>query len=289
MFKKILFPTDFSKPSLYALEKLVPQFVKMGVKNVILVYVYEGMVGDEMEADLIISRYAEKLREYSMQFRDLNTETTVKVGIASNRISETAIEYDVDLIAIPSKGENIMREMFLGSTASNLVRLSKKPVLLLKYEWDRKAGEIKTVCRCDRLFSKPLIALDFSKCSKNLMELIKKFEEYMDKAILIHVVDYGKYEEVDKLMDEAYKRLEEYSKLINREHRKMVCSGVASKNIMRIAREEECTLIIMGKKGRSHIKDLLLGSTAERIIRESKLPILLNHCKANNIERKYIA
>jgi len=35
----------------------------------------------------------------------------------------------------------------------------------------------------------------------------------------------------------------------------------------------------MGKKGRSVIKDLLLGSTAERVVRDSKLPVLLVPCE----------
>ena len=289
MFSKILYPLDFSTSSLHALKSIIPQLIKMGVKQVFLVYVYEGMIMDEGEADLITSYYLEKLNEYAEDFKDLkaNIETIVEVGIASEKIADIAIKLDIDLIVIPSKGENILREMFLGSTASNLTRLSKKPILLLKYEWDKKTKQIVSECNCENIFKKPLVALDFSKCSVELISLLKYFNEFIKEIVVAHVIDYGKHEEIGKLIEESKRNIEKYIKTLTKPYIKRVSYGIASKNIMKIADEDECSLIIIGKRGRSHIKDLLLGSTAERLTRESKKPILLNHCQEKN-EVSYI-
>ena len=290
MFSKILFPTDFSNSSLHVLEKFIPYFIKMGVKDVFLEYVYEGMVSDEDEANLILSSYSEKFDEHVKNLRELgaDVETIVKVGIASEQIANTAIKLNVDLIVLSSKGENIMREMFLGSTASNLVRLSRKPILLLKYEWDKKNETVISLCKCENVFKKPIITLDFSKCSNYIMDLVKKFEEFIEETVLVHIIDYGKPEEIEKLTRYSEAKLDEYAKKLDKPYRKKVYSGIASKNIMRISDEDNGTLIVIGKKGRSHIRDLILGSTAERLIRESRKPILLNYCPIHR-EISYIS
>jgi len=51
--------------------------------------------------------------------------------------------------------------------------------------------------------------------------------------------------------------------------------GIASKNIMEVAMQEEVTLIALAKRGQGSIKELLLGITAEIIARQSKIPGLL--------------
>jgi len=58
-----------------------------------------------------------------------------------------------------------------------------------------------------------------------------------------------------------------------------VLTGIASRSILGIALAKDSSIIVMGKKGRSVIKDLLLGSTAERVVRDSKLPVLLVPCE----------
>ena len=290
MFNKILFPIDFSNPSLHALKRFIPYFIKMGVENIFLEYVYEGMVSDEDEANLILSSYSERFVEHVENLRELgaDVETIVKVGIASEVIANTAIKLDVDLIVLPSKGENIMREMFLGSTASNLVRLSKKPILLLKYEWDKKNRKIVSLCECENIFKKPVITLDFSKCSGYILDLVKKFEEFIEESVLVHIIDYGKPEEIEELTGYSEAKLDEYAKKLDKPCKKKVYPGIASKNIMRISNEYNGTLIVIGKKGRSHIRDLILGSTAERLIRDSRKPILLSYCPIHE-EISYIS
>ena len=51
--------------------------------------------------------------------------------------------------------------------------------------------------------------------------------------------------------------------------------GEAAPTILRIAREEESDLIVMGSHGHSRIHRALLGSVSEKVLAQSEIPVLL--------------
>ncbi|WP_048149948.1 universal stress protein [Palaeococcus ferrophilus] len=280
MFEKILFPTDFSEVSLLALRECVPKLFNLGARKLYLVHIVD-ITATDIEALELMKVDEEELNKLAeeMHERGIDAEAIVKLGIPSIEIADMARELNVDLIVSPSKGENIVRQMFLGSTASNLVRATKKPVLLIKYEWDEEGKKIECTTDCSSIFKKPLIALDFSKCSLKVMAAVKKFEELVEKGILLHVVDYGGVEELEENTEKAKANLERYGAIVRFPTEKRVGFGVASQEILGIGIAERASLIVLGKKGRSILKDLLVGSTAERIVRDSKIPVLLVPCE----------
>ena len=114
-----------------------------------------------------------------------------------------------------------------GSTASTLVRAIKKPVLLIKYEWDEEE-KIKCLSDCREVFKRPIIALDFSEFSEKVVNDAKKFEELIEEVTLIHVVDYGKAEELERNINNTKVKLEEFARLFNTVPKIEVLMGVAS-------------------------------------------------------------
>jgi nucleotide-binding universal stress UspA family protein len=51
--------------------------------------------------------------------------------------------------------------------------------------------------------------------------------------------------------------------------------GKAAPKILEVARERECRLIVMGTHGRTGFSRFVCGTTAERVLRETTLPVLL--------------
>jgi len=51
--------------------------------------------------------------------------------------------------------------------------------------------------------------------------------------------------------------------------------GKAAPQILEVARERHCRLIVMSTHGRSGISKVIFGTTAERVLRETPLPVLL--------------
>ncbi len=284
MFEKILYPTDFSEVSLHALRTCVPGgLISLGgVKELHLVHVIDITIA-EFEAFELEDIYRGKLEKLADELRGgrggVNVNPVVRIGIPSMEIAEVAEEEDVDLIVIPSLGENIWRAMFVGgSTASNLARATRKPVLLLKYR-KKEEGGFEPAVECSEMFRRPLIALDFSKCSIKIIKTAKKFEELVEEGILVHSVDYGRVEEVEHNIALAKTNLEKSAKGgLKARLGFEVLVGSASQAIIGMSLAKNATLIVIGKKGRSFLKDLLLGSTAERVIRDSKVPVLLVPC-----------
>ena len=53
-----------------------------------------------------------------------------------------------------------------------------------------------------------------------------------------------------------------------------VLVGYASDEILKKAREEECDMIVMGTHGRRGIDRLIFGSVAEKVVKNSTVPVL---------------
>ena len=69
-------------------------------------------------------------------------------------------------------------------------------------------------------------------------------------------------------------------KLAGVSHDVFVARGNAATEIRNLATERGVDLIVMGTHGRKGVKHFLLGSVAERVVRESPVPVMTVHPKA---------
>ena len=106
------------------------------------------------------------------------------------------------------------------------------------------------------------------------------------KLIVVHVLPDGipsKYR--GQINREAQRSLEEVAGRVSNRYRKagradvsvvtVLQTGTAYVEIIRLARTEMADVIVLGKHGRRVIRDLLLGSTAEKVIRAANIPALI--------------
>ncbi|MHA1238614.1 MAG: universal stress protein [Candidatus Odinarchaeia archaeon] len=150
MFSKILFPTDFSSISLKAVD-YVKRLKDAGTREVIVLHVidsYEfevictgcrwlGLASEknmrEIENNLRRNAKKElaKIRD-EISAADVSVRAMVEVGIPHRKILEVADRENVSLIIMGSHGKGILKQVPLGSVSENVVRHSKKPVLIMK-------------------------------------------------------------------------------------------------------------------------------------------------------------
>ena len=113
-----------------------------------------------------------------------------------------------------------------------------------------------------RAFGAELLALhvvpDFSPALYNTMEAIKG--ELTSR--------------IAGVKSEMLKRLDEQNRLEGLSFRSLVKEGKAGEAIVATAREEEADLIVMGKKGRTGLDRLFIGSVANQVLRSSPVPVL---------------
>lgn len=291
MFERILCPTDFSEVSMHALNHCIPELAKLGAKDVILVHVVDIIPEDILTIDTLEKNAREKLEKIKSGLKEkgIDLRYMVDIGSPSGKIAAEAIcpSFEiveraycemVDLVVLPTKGKNVFREKLIGSTARNVARRCKIPVLLLRYDWDKKAGKPRSVIDFSNIFEKPLIALDFSACSNPITNTVKKFADKVKEGTLMHVVDYGSGKDVEENMNKAQSELDKYERTFSFPVKKEVDSGEASEKIMDAAIDAGASLVVVGKRGRGMVKEILMGSAANAIMRRSEMPVLLVPC-----------
>ncbi|USZ69996.1 universal stress protein (plasmid) [Halorussus salilacus] len=103
----------------------------------------------------------------------------------------------------------------------------------------------------------------------------------------LYVVDKGGMPELDaEMRDEVVKSFERTGAGALDEFRELAEAGGAdvvtataegkpSKEIVEYVEDNDVDLIVMGTHGRSGIRNVLMGSVAERVVRHSPVPVLL--------------
>lgn len=74
--------------------------------------------------------------------------------------------------------------------------------------------------------------------------------------------------------EEATKYIEDTAKKEGLEIRKWIPAGHPAEEILKLAEEQSIDLIVMGTLGRSGFEKFLLGSVADKVIRNSRIPVL---------------
>jgi len=143
MFRKILYPTDFSDTA----EKAIPflkQLKGTGTEEVIILHIIDTyrlrILSIYMPTNLIsfidkmVIEATEKAKKVADVLTDAGIGTRIRIeqGLPFREILRVEDEEDVSIIVIGSYGRSNIEEMFLGSVSENIMRKSKSPVFIVK-------------------------------------------------------------------------------------------------------------------------------------------------------------
>jgi len=136
-------------------------------------------------------------------------------------------------------------------------------------------------------FDRVLIPLDFSELSDTVLRYGVELTAEGGTTFLLHVLEplpmhmesaFGAFvnteglarirENAEELLDDAVARYPE-----RKFHTELV-DGKPSSNILEAAERHRAQLIVMGTHGRGGIEDLFLGSTAGKIVRKARCPVM---------------
>ena len=156
---------------------------------------------------------------------------------------------------------------------SLFTRLSEEPAIAPQAALSRIA--IKTI----------LLATDFSAEARSALQCaISLAKRHQSRLALVHVLPIeGAVEgESGPLMTDAIRhsaeksmaKLEKTSNLKSLPHEAIIQSGDSWHVISQVLLDKHVDLVVMGTHGRGGIKKLILGSTAEKIIRHAPCPVL---------------
>jgi nucleotide-binding universal stress UspA family protein len=119
------------------------------------------------------------------------------------------------------------------------------------------------------LYGSTIIALyvvDIGKEYAPLGDLISKISDNLIASIRSNLQDEG---------DRATKSVLDMAKKAGVPATSRVTEGYPAEDIVRIAEEEDVGLIVMGGMGATGLDRFLLGSVADKVVRSSRIPVLV--------------
>jgi len=199
--------------------------------------------------------------------------TVVRFGQPAEAIIEEAESHLPSYIVAGTVGESRLQHLFFGRTTNNLVRETKVPVLAVPPN--------ETI----REFKRILVATDFSDCGEAAVKEGKKLAELLGGELhVMHAVDIDHEvvrpslgalmgdlrPHVDALVATQAEELNE----LGIEHTHIVV-GRPDVAIQKTVEKIGADLVVMGTHGRKGFARWFLGSTAERVLRQAKIPVLV--------------
>jgi len=143
-----------------------------------------------------------------------------------------------------------------------------------------------------------LLPTDFSSLSLSVSEYaVNLAEQYSAKLHILHVLektppiltirslDLSEEKIIKTIEQDAQKRIENVVKKIkknkNIEVEAVIRKGIDFEEIIKYSEKSKIDLIVIATHGRTGIMHTLLGSVAEKVIRLSKIPVLVSKPRRN--------
>ena len=276
--KKILVPTDFSKPAQIAID-VAADIAKKSNGQIILLHVVEEASGtsfkitgevdvsggweDKLFTMKLIERSKKQLAKAIEEVKatGVKVKEELRLGTAFHGIRDIITEHKVDLVVMGSAGHSKLEEMIIGTNTEKVVRHSKCPVLTVH----------KKPTTTD--FKDIVYASSMSKDEEVFSRIVRTTQQLYDATIhLVRINTPGNFQRdavVRKYMEDFAKKLQLKKFTIN-----IFNDLTEEEGIIYFADSINADLIAMATHGRTGFAHVLAGSIAEEVVSHSKRPVL---------------
>jgi len=275
--KNILVPTDFSKPSILALETGV-ELAKRSGAVITLLHVVEQAVSDsymisgeghpdEEEERVFTAALIKKSKSQlerlvlDPRFKSVTVNGELRLGNPYHGIRTIITEHKPDLVVMGTRGNGSVERMIIGTNTERVVRHMDCPVLTVH----------KKPNRLD--FKNMIYATSMAEDEEVFAKVVKRAQE-MFKAT-VHLVwintpgDFQRERSVRQYMQKFARRVGLKNFTINTFNELTVEEG-----IIYFADDMKADLICMATHGRTGFALVMAGSVAEGVVTHSSRPVL---------------
>jgi nucleotide-binding universal stress UspA family protein len=220
----------------------------------------------------------------SVKIADLQMRFEARQGGAVPAILDEAKSLPADLIVLGTHGRGGVDRLVLGSVTEKVLRKATCPVLTVPPSVSEPAATAPL------LFARILCAVDFSEPSMKALSYALSIAQEADAQLLVlHVLEGLHTEELTAYPDFDLSRfiqrmetdaLARLRSAIADEARiwckpvELLETGKVYREILRVARERDVHLIVLGVHGRNPVDLMLLGSTTHHVVRAASCPVL---------------
>jgi len=229
--------------------------------------------------DAALLRNQEYLKGVAKTFPGASVEWTVEGGAPAEVIIAKAAGNQGTLLVMATHGRSGLNRFLLGSIAEKVLRGTASPLLLVRATPGAQSAGVATL-------KSIIVPLDGSKLAESALPVAVAVAKKLDLEVVLfraHHVPYNPTanfgEVIARVRDETDKYLEnaaaEVKKLGVSKVRYLTREGIASDEIIALARETAHTLIVMCSHGRTGMERWVLGSVTETVARHADAPVLV--------------
>jgi nucleotide-binding universal stress UspA family protein len=284
MWKKILVPLDGSDLAELALP-YAQEIASTFNSELILLYVSEPADEEHLHMhELYLEKLATQMKKVVKRVGPV-----VISGKPVDEIVKYTEKNDIRLIIMASHGSSGIIPWAAGGMASKVIDAIGVPLLLIKETKRRKTKE-------KHLISRILLPLDGSEAGEAAITRVRELRSRLKAEVtLLGVVPTGQHirtvggldyilfpeQEMEAYRAEAREYLEKVYKRMQRGKKAKgeltiaISSGEVTKEILNYAQKKRASLIAISSHGHSGMTKWVFGSTAQKIIQDSPIPVLV--------------
>ncbi len=263
MFRRILIPLDGSPLAEEALRRMERLLAGPGTE-LLLVHVVPrtGMEGAALKlAEAQAEAYLAGL-ERDLAGRGIRVRTLVRQGPAAESLLEAVDAEKATLVALTTHGRTGLERWAFGSVAEKIVRSSPAPVLVFRSFGPAAPFEPARL----------LVAVDASGLSREAVAPAARLARRTRGCLLLLHVQDAAHEHVP---EPELRAVYDLARQEGVEARPLLRTGDPAAKILEAAAGEKADLIVMTTHGRSGVGRWVLGSVAEKVLRQADRPVLV--------------
>jgi nucleotide-binding universal stress UspA family protein len=246
----------------------------------------------DLESDR--SAYLTSLADWLRQRANVTVKATLLEGPAGSTFAEYVRERGADLVVMTTHGRGGLSRAWLGSVASDVVRLSSAPVLLIR------PSESGSRSQAAPAFERVLVPLDTSSEEQEALEhALAVAGPAGPQFMLLHVIspvvfltDLGAaaYPDEEQLEALAEQYLNEVAERVRARgfsvQTRVLRHPHPARAILEQAEGEQADLIAMETHGHRLVGRLLMGSVADKVVRGAHVPVLVHRPQASPVNEE---
>ncbi len=293
MFEKILLPLDGSELAEAAIP-YVRDLAGQLKSEVYLLHVCPSTHQNLWRMHRIyLDHIADTLREEIKKNWGPGTTFRVSAEVLNGEPTKLIFDYiqqkGINLAALTTRGASGIRALAMGSVADKVVRGVGIPTLLVRCDDKPRPRPAKEV------FGKLLVPLDRSDASQISVPYATELAKKLNSSIVLFSMAQTVYaQNLDGMgvgagvnWDSIDRASEQYTEeYLEGIENKIKAQGIpvehvgmlgidAANEILELEKKSSADLVVMATRGRSPIARWAFGSTAEKVLREGRLPLLL--------------
>ncbi len=278
MFRRILFPTDFSEYARRVMDCIADL---PGVLEVVIVHIVGTDKPGPLRSDIELSAKtrieSDATLLKSLGIPSIRSEVIVSESVAAG-IDDAAKRNNSTIIVMGARGKSIIKGLHLGSVTHRVLHDSRSNLLIMRGQIIETLSGEKFQKYCPLIFSRVLVPIDLTPESWIAVEQLAKIPDVRE-IIISFVISRGETErDLARLRALAEQEIQEKLKSIQTagaEIRWRILEGDLISRILDYAQEADVSLISTVPTEKGFFAEMLHGSFSCELARLATKPVLV--------------